>query len=71
MRLSSFLESLVPAETSDNAQTEDASAADAADNAQAEDAAQADTADASQEEQNAGELQEFRPHLPDACPSPR
>ena len=45
------------AETSDNAQTEDAAAADAADNAQAEDAAQADTADASQEEQNAGELQ--------------
>ena len=34
------------AETSDNAQTEDAAAADAADNAQAEDAAQADTADA-------------------------
>ncbi len=45
------------AETSDNAQTEDAAAADAADNAQAEDAAQADTADASQEEQNTGELQ--------------
>ena len=37
------------AETSDNAQTEDAAAADAADNAQAEDAAQADTADASQD----------------------
>ncbi len=45
------------AETSDNAQTEDAAEADTADNAQTEDAAQADTADASQEEQNTGELQ--------------
>lgn len=45
------------AETSDNAQTEDAAEADTADNAQTEDAAEADTADASQEEQNAGELQ--------------
>lgn len=45
------------AETSDNAQTEDAAEADTADNAQTEDAAEADTADASQEEQNTGELQ--------------